>query len=589
MSKAFTPATGWLDTAVFLDEPVDPRGDLQKLHTQMLGFHNEHLADDVYLSEYATIDMTGATDSSTAFQTAVTALTGKKVHIGKGTILLNTAINLPDDIIIQGQGDGTVIKLGSGDINGFVMSAKSGVVIKDLKMLCEAAGTTVVGGVHFSAVTTNCTVENVTFEGFSYAGVIIDNSNHNTVRNCRVINGLGVLTSSSDILIEQDSSHNLVENCYLNGGSCWGVMITDPYTSTYPKGNKVINNHIEGHKGYGVAVYITTFYDTQTIIANNTIKGILGSALEGASGAGVFIQSAGGVIVDGNHISDCCSLTTNFFTLAPAGIGVTGSSSVPCVISNNIITDMTKGPGIHVNASEKGCIITGNTIEIDSVGALSNERCIFVSHSCNMIIKGNIIRQKNSNWPAVTIVANPYTFPEGGATSEFINTDISDNIINSVNKGIVFGVVTTGTFKRVTINNNTVVSTDIGMDIQKITNCLIIGNNINSTDWYPIYGNTLNYTRVSANVLITGNAARGVTWAGTGAGNYVDSSNYFTGLYESDSTAGFITEFYSNILIDGIWNVGDRIIKSIPVVGEQKGWRCTVAGRPGTWVSEGNL
>lgn len=36
-------------------------------------------------------------------------------------------------------------------------------------------------------------------------------------------------------------------------------------------------------------------------------------------------------------------------------------------------------------------------------------------------------------------------------------------------------------------------------------------------------------------------------------------------------------------------SVGDRIINTPPVVGQPKAWTCTVAGSPGTWVSEGNL
>jgi hypothetical protein len=37
------------------------------------------------------------------------------------------------------------------------------------------------------------------------------------------------------------------------------------------------------------------------------------------------------------------------------------------------------------------------------------------------------------------------------------------------------------------------------------------------------------------------------------------------------------------------WAVGDRVINAAPVVGQPKSWVCTVAGTPGTWVSEGNL
>lgn len=47
--------------------------------------------------------------------------------------------------------------------------------------------------------------------------------------------------------------------------------------------------------------------------------------------------------------------------------------------------------------------------------------------------------------------------------------------------------------------------------------------------------------------------------------------------------------FGNAIPSNGTWKVGDRISNSAPVVGSPKGWLCTVAGSPGTWVSEGNL
>jgi len=39
----------------------------------------------------------------------------------------------------------------------------------------------------------------------------------------------------------------------------------------------------------------------------------------------------------------------------------------------------------------------------------------------------------------------------------------------------------------------------------------------------------------------------------------------------------------------GTWAVGRKIINPVPTVGQPKGWICTVAGTPGTWVSEGIL
>lgn len=41
--------------------------------------------------------------------------------------------------------------------------------------------------------------------------------------------------------------------------------------------------------------------------------------------------------------------------------------------------------------------------------------------------------------------------------------------------------------------------------------------------------------------------------------------------------------------VAGTWAVGNRVLNSVPTVGQPKAWSCTVAGSPGTWVSEGNL
>jgi hypothetical protein len=69
-----------------------------------------------------------------------------------------------------------------------------------------------------------------------------------------------------------------------------------------------------------------------------------------------------------------------------------------------------------------------------------------------------------------------------------------------------------------------------------------------------------------------------------------DSSFGFTGTF-----APLVEYCPSNIhsntaapLVD-TWAVNDRVSQSVPTVGQPKAWACTVAGTPGTWVSEGNL
>ncbi len=72
-------------------------------------------------------------------------------------------------------------------------------------------------------------------------------------------------------------------------------------------------------------------------------------------------------------------------------------------------------------------------------------------------------------------------------------------------------------------------------------------------------------------------------------GSYTPSaSNYtVTGFWNLLTRARIIYDTAAPTV--GSWLVGDICTNSAPAVGQPKGWRCTVAGSPGTWVSEGNL
>jgi len=39
----------------------------------------------------------------------------------------------------------------------------------------------------------------------------------------------------------------------------------------------------------------------------------------------------------------------------------------------------------------------------------------------------------------------------------------------------------------------------------------------------------------------------------------------------------------------GFWRKGDTIMNIVPAVAAPSGWKCTVAGIPGTWVSFGAI
>lgn len=61
------------------------------------------------------------------------------------------------------------------------------------------------------------------------------------------------------------------------------------------------------------------------------------------------------------------------------------------------------------------------------------------------------------------------------------------------------------------------------------------------------------------------------------------------GWYHSVVYQGIRTSRAGSAPSYGTWLRGDYIRNGSPAVGQPKGWTCTVAGTPGTWVSEGNL
>lgn len=67
---------------------------------------------------------------------------------------------------------------------------------------------------------------------------------------------------------------------------------------------------------------------------------------------------------------------------------------------------------------------------------------------------------------------------------------------------------------------------------------------------------------------------------------------YRGGVFTNTYRTGYPSnvQFYATAApVNGTWAAGDRAINSAPAIGQPKSWVCTVAGTPGTWVSEGNL
>jgi hypothetical protein len=129
------------------------------------------------------------------------------------------------------------------------------------------------------------------------------------------------------------------------------------------------------------------------------------------------------------------------------------------------------------------------------------------------------------------------------------------------------------------------------VQIVRVSGASIIGNIVYGAAIVFELNNSIR-SRMEGNSFISSDAANPVIFfVGSNTGSIFSETNSIVGRVSNDSGSGVIVSQYGNTAPVGgnTWNIGDRVIQSVPVVGSPKSWRCTVAGTPGTWVSEGNL
>jgi hypothetical protein len=182
---------------------------------------------------------------------------------------------------------------------------------------------------------------------------------------------------------------------------------------------------------------------------------------------------------------------------------------------------------------------------------------------------------------------------------------ISNSTVNKGTWGFNFNALCEGTFKMDNVTIKDLGYRPLSMPSLHSTNIIITNNQlINSCRaiatyvWYIYTNGTVDFKNnlceltdnltqwfsidKSSIFSISQNTFKGIPTLGFIDGDISNckiSSN--TGIYQ--------VLFNNSIPINGTYNKGDKIINSNPIVGNPKGWICTLSGTPGTWVSEGNL
>jgi hypothetical protein len=247
------------------------------------------------------------------------------------------------------------------------------------------------------------------------------------------------------------------------------------------------------------------------------------------------------------------------------------------VISNNAISrpvvepiNNNQGVGIYITNSASRCIISSNRINDVALSGIIVEA--LNAASGNHLISNNLI-DCDTTFPAIRIASS------GGALPSTISGNRlhgSDNTTS--NGGFNAGIWFQGIQHCI---GNTIVKFHRGIESNhngRVTNSQCDGNVISDCH-FGITG------QGNGPWLVSNNIFSGITNRELHAGPYQGS------LVRSEGNAQptVIHTVGNAIPTTNTWARGDYIKNATPTVGSPKGWYCTAAGTPGTWVSEGNL
>lgn len=418
--------------------------------------------------------------------------------------------------------------------------------------------------------------ENVYIENGKIIGTGTRSSNHTIFiidSNNVHVNGIEVDNSNATGINLVNSKDCLIENC--NVHHCSVLGIADKLGENNIIRNNKTNYNGDGKEknsiGRGILLWMCKNCSVLYNEANyNTEYGIRLYSDENDS------ETMEGCIVDGNNLKD-----------------------------NGSVNNKTACIDLYIfNASGKikNCSLINNNIVRTTKYGLVENTCIAVQGE-NILCENNMIESK------IFLDMSAIVFYKAKKCQVSKNRVINFNI----------GCQTHGTSSDCEIKDN-IFYTKNGLGAIQGTLCLIEGNK-----FYHITDDTTNIaidTTKSSYLRIINNYFNGFKRAIQIGDNPITitlnkSENCQTGLYKygelMDNIYIYNNEFdsaYPDEIVHYIggnkqhsrrlltypippsrltWNKGDRVINSNPVVGQPKGWICTEAGTPGTWVSEGNL
>lgn len=556
---------------------------------------------------------TGTADDTGAIQATISAATsGTTIYIPRGFYTITAALNIPNTIVLRFVGDGMYSSRIFANPAGTIASifeTNSALIydtleFKDIGLL----GNSKAGSGFRSEHIIHSLFQRILIIGTTATALRINDGYNNSVLDCIIAenSGNGIDASGSNV-----NNLNILRNqIYANGGI--GVTAANGLQIN------IIGNGIEGNIIAGIVSYdVKALVIDDNYFERNAATGLLFSTPEILTvKADIFVLSAGKVLVfDPATTVDCGSIRGNHFT--PYGTGDIPSPglSIDCPIFttvankldilNNQVFDTTKISsmvGLYNNntrANVSSLVLhnnSSNTLKFFGVGVTSfalntshNINDTTLRQTTNLAMQevslyaeiagttGSVARSSqnlNGVYPAWDIAAGDKVYGVTLTLSQYPEL---------LGKYVWFGFFyriqdASGTGVQLRINSGATTWTDHDGTITETTTAAGIWQFKSVCKFIDPADASLTYmfTRIGAsgNPLVISRPTLAIF--GDGAVKFPVKKDPVVLLGSAAPTVG-------------TWAVGDRIVRTPPVVGQPKAWSCTVAGVPGTWVSEGNL
>lgn len=592
---------------------------------------SDKLAQTVSIKDFGASPAASATVNTTAITAALVYAGTKKCAVyvpGEATAYqVNNEFTVPDGVTVYGDGWGSFIQ--QVTLNKDVFIAGNCNTFQNLRLkIADGNNADFVNCIYAESVN-NLTVLDCFLESGNLGGcgVHIHSVQNSLVRGNRIYNGqwnpssAGAAASSADILLYSfgASERHIIDGNFCLSNNSQGIFIDalgfdgdivvsnnicvtlDPATCTETGTWSLVATG--GVRRHGIVIG----YNNSSVSGPRTV--VSGNVCRNTRWTGIYKQGvSSGPVIIANNLCDLNGYDTSNTLSGGIYINQSGHEEI---IGNYITryqnTNVNTG-GITVNANPAPVIsasVRNNTIQGSlGKGIVLTTNSSFVEVAENTLLSnvGNDIdvnpNAGNANIAGHNIVRNRIVRTSGSAV-----TAISINLQASTRTLVVKA-------NRIAGNDNTTGS-DQNSGIRIVSqseNARIIDNEIENF-YYGFYSANYYTTGRSPNYIYerntVGDCDTGFMISGTTPNHtiplvdnrFINVTTQVSGAALGGATVGRIVARLGDTFewqttaapASGSWAVGDQSANPTPVVGQPKGFMCTVAGTPGTWVSTGNL